>query len=828
MYEDDLPGGSDLSFSEEGNALMQPTPYWIIRTCLAPALLAAALTGILTSPAAAQEDWWPREWFPTDDNWFADGNWRTEDPNNPLGSPWLIAPTAESPVYINSSTVSPVIRDSDTNGTAVSDTLFIGWARSESSFSGTLTIEQGGHLHTSGNAALGSTGGSAADPGAIPRSGTVVVQNNSLWELFGDIVLGDPLFEGGHGSLTVKTGSTLATHNILSGLAPSTANLTVDGGTLRALSSETDFITVEMNVGFLGATIDTNGHDLGMSHTISGNGSLTKQGAGMLRLSGGNTFGNAGTGLTVQAGTLRADAANAIPNNVDLNVNGGVLNLNNFDVNGGALAGAGGELAVGTATLSLNHHADRTFAGIITGGGSDSAIVKGSDGTLTLTGDNPYTGDVEVHGGTLKLDGGALEHIDTLRLGFNGSPVALTIENGGILDHPSVAGNAAFGNVTIADPDSRWTLTSGNLLNVLGTMTVADDGVFEIQHADAQLAFMGDVNIGDGGGAGLLKVKTVSALSTGSTLNINHDGTDHHFTDDGSASGVPIVIINNTSVAHLGPGTTTLHGASTYTGTTTVEAGTLRAGAAGALPDDTAYTIHGGTLDLNGHMLTASALAGTGGSVDLGNATLTVDQADDTSFAGAVAGAGGLTKQGDGTLTLAGTNTHTGPTTIDNGTLRVEGSLTESTITVNADGTLAGSGSVGDVIVSGGTLGPGSSPGTLHTGSLTFGDSSLLVFELDGLSEISDLIAVDGDLTLDGILNVINLGGLEQGNYTLIDYTGNLIDNGLTLGSLPEEFGYVLDTTSTPGSVELHVIPEPASAVLLALGGLVLCVRSRR
>ncbi|HQA39075.1 MAG TPA: autotransporter-associated beta strand repeat-containing protein, partial [Kiritimatiellia bacterium] len=60
-----------------------------------------------------------------------------------------------------------------------------------------------------------------------------------------------------------------------------------------------------------------------------------------------------------------------------------------------------------------------------------------------------------------------------------------------------------------------------------------------------------------------------------------------------------------------GTGTLTVSGANTYTGATTVAAGTLKLGAAQALPDSTPVALAGGTLDLNGATVT-NALSGSG------------------------------------------------------------------------------------------------------------------------------------------------------------------------------------------------------------------------
>jgi fibronectin-binding autotransporter adhesin len=79
---------------------------------------------------------------------------------------------------------------------------------------------------------------------------------------------------------------------------------------------------------------------------------------------------------------------------------------------------------------------------------------------------------------------------------------------------------------------------------------------------------------------------------------------------------------------------------------------------------------------------------------------------------------------------------------------------------------------------------------------------------------------VDGSLILDGILQVTELAGFGDGTYRLFDYTGTLTDNQLDLESafLAAHPGSFIDV-STANQVNLVVLPEPASAVLL-LGGI--------
>jgi hypothetical protein len=91
------------------------------------------------------------------------------------------------------------------------------------------------------------------------------------------------------------------------------------------------------------------------------------------------------------------------------------------------------------------------------------------------------------------------------------------------------------------------------------------------------------------------------------------------------------------------------------------------------------------------------------------------------------------------------------------------------------------------------------------------------------------LVAVDGDLTLDGTLQITPNGSFGDfgSSYTLFTYSGMLTDNGFTLVGLPTG---LLDF-STLGQVNLLIpfpTPEPATAWLVALPLLVFGRKLRR
>ena len=198
-----------------------------------------------------------------------------------------------------------------------------------------------------------------------------------------------------------------------------------------------------------------------------------------------------------------------------------------------------------------------------------------------------------------------------------------------------------------------------------------------------------------------------------------------------------------------------------------------------------------------------------------------------------------VTKRGNGTWTnLTGTpNTYRGTTTISGGKYIMNGthSLEPSSPTTNpynltgpigdytvqTGGTLGGAGVIGsantliNVNVQDGTLAPGVSAGTLTVnGNLGFLDTSLLSYELTNNNfgvggGINDLTTVGGNLTLDGTLNVSVLSGTHltaAGSYRLLDYTGTLTDNGLSLGTVPLAAGLsAAINTTVLGQVNLLV-----------------------
>ncbi|MCK3842090.1 autotransporter domain-containing protein [Pseudomonas sp. W15Feb34] len=209
------------------------------------------------------------------------------------------------------------------------------------------------------------------------------------------------------------------------------------------------------------------------------------------------------------------------------------------------------------------------------------------------------------------------------------------------------------------------------------------------------------------------------------------------------------------SLTKLGAGTLALSGPNSYTGGTLVEEGILRADTGVGFVNNTAYSINGGALDLNGFDLIASKLEGKGGAVRLGTGSLTLDQSVNTRYDGSIEGSGGLTKSGSGGLILNGQNSYTGATLVRDGHLVIGDSdhpdaRLESPVTVSPGATLGGIGTLGALTINaGGRIAPGNSIGTLHTGDVTFDAGSVYSVEV-GPNGRSDLIDSAGVATLNG------------------------------------------------------------------------------
>lgn len=412
-----------------------------------------------------------------------------------------------------------------------------------------------------------------------------------------------------------------------------TAGYTLQAGAGGALATTGGFSVIDVDAPL--ATVNVG---------ISGNGGLTKTGAGTLVLGAANDYAGV---TTVSEGVLRIAASGSIGgagvvNSAGLEnagtINSGITNsgtLTSTGIINGALSNSG------TASLAgqLNGALGNTGSVVLTGATSGiTALTQDAAGSLDLGGFDTSIGSIS-GAGAIELDGASLT---TGGANGNTSFAGMISGAGGL----TKTGSGALTLNGVSDYSGATTVAQGTL-QVSATGAIGGSGVTN----NATLQNAGTI--------------ATSVVNTGSLVSTGR--IDGALTNSGTAS-----------LAGQLNGTVVNSGGVTLTGTTTgIAALTQTAGA---------------TFDLAGFSTTIASLSGAG-TVQTGSsaaATLTVGDATSTQFAGTIAGSGGLVKTGAGTLTLTGANSHSGGTLISGGTLQLGNGGTSGTIggAVVNDGTL--------------------------------------------------------------------------------------------------------------------------------------------
>lgn len=200
------------------------------------------------------------------------------------------------------------------------------------------------------------------------------------------------------------------------------------------------------------------------------------------------------------------------------------------------------------------------------------------------------------------------------------------------------------------------------------------------------------------------------------------------------------------------------------------------------------------------------SVLGNGGIIKLGDTNLTVDGDAQTTYAGVFDGTGSLIRGGtNGSTTLTGDNSaYTAAVSVTGGSLYVDGPNGKIGGSASVTGgALGGSGAIGgDVAVSGGGSLAGRQGQVLTIGgNLSVASDGIMTVAL-GAPEVagtSGLFNVTGDVALDGKLNITDQGGFAPGLYRIVDYTGTLTRNTMTIGDVP------VDTDVTQMSIQTSV-----------------------
>ena len=268
----------------------------------------------------------------------------------------------------------------------------------------------------------------------------------------------------------------------------------------------------------------------------------------------------------------------------------------------------------------------------------------------------------------------------------------------------------------------------------------------------------------------ILNNSTFGALNNGGTITNNNV-----INNDGAFSGSGTIInegtINNSNYLYTN-GTLTNNntinnnnGATLYNNNTLNNTGTINNSGTGIITNSGTGTLNIGVGGTSGTL--------TGNVSNSGS--LVFNRSNDSSYAGVISGTGTVTKSGTGTITLSGGNTYSGITTVGAGTLLLTGSISSSLLTtVQSGATISGTGTTGDLTInSGGFVTPGDNAiGTLNISGDYIQNGTYTCDVNSGGT--TDLIAVTGNATLGGTLNVVPAGTFASGQsvtYTVLTST---------------------------------------------------------
>ena len=292
------------------------------------------------------------------------------------------------------------------------------------------------------------------------------------------------------------------------------ATVSINNGTLGAYANWSSSLAMSLTGG---ATVDSGSNTIALSGVLSGTGSLSKIGNGLLTLSGANTYSGP---TTVSGGTLALNNSSA---SVDT-YNGGNIAINNGSTLEVTYTGTDGQYNFGGKTFTFDSN----------GGGT---ILTGSNVNFVSTSAN-----------TFATSGGAQDTIGGLSV-VNMNGVGINF------------------NLTRGTGASDLKVTTG-LDNSSGGLNLTGNGILEL---DVVNSYTGGTAISGGtlliASGGVLGGGSYSgAIANSGTLVFN---TSTNQTLNGSISGIG-------SLVEAGPGALALaSNYSTYTGGTTVNGGVL-------------------------------------------------------------------------------------------------------------------------------------------------------------------------------------------------------------------------------------------------------------
>ncbi len=533
--------------------------------------------------------------------------------------------------------------------TKLGDGLLIMNNTTDGTFAGTFTA-QVGQVRVTNSSALGGSGMQVdvVSGAAVHLLGTALTLSNNF-TLNGTGI-------GGTGALIDD--STGSTTNTISG------NITLgsDDGLIGVTNSGTTLI--------LSGVIDDGASSF----------SFSKNGNGILQLSGTNTFGNATNGVTVTAGQVTAANNSAfgvttapvvVNSGAAVAVSGSGLNIANGITLTGAGSGAGALFNAsgsntwsGTIAMSGNSSFGATGSDVFTLSGAVSGgfnFTKVGTGVIELNTTNSYTGTTLVSAGTLRIT-------NVNGLGNAGTHTSgVTVSSGATL---------ALSNIAIAP-----TLTLS--LNGTGAGSVGALSATGTSTWNGNITFAGDSTIAS---AGSLTLN--GTLNNAVNLTLSGAGSITLASTVGNSSALT-TITSNVNL-NVNGATVTTTGAQTYnnpidlgagtTFTTTSNGATTFAAITNATAQALTISTGSGAISLTGNVGSATAL----GAINL-NSTGTTTITGTVAAASLTTNTGGTTALNTTSIATSGTQTYN-----DNVTLGANPSVSTTGGVLTFNGSVVG------------------------------------------------------------------------------------------------------------------------------------------
>jgi autotransporter-associated beta strand protein len=554
-----------------------------------------------------------------------------------------------------------------------------------------------------------------------------------------------------------------------------TAGITVDSGASTA--------SVSLPVALSGSQAVTVafGANLGISGAVSGSGALTKAGPGTVTLTGSNTYSG---GTSLNAGTLdiHADSAlGAVPASASTNVTftgSATLQAGSPSVSLSANRG----IAIGnglTATLDTQGNTF-TINGSITNSTSTGILAKGgTSGTLVLAGSDSFVSGTTINtGGSTNVGAGIIELTNSAALGSN--PITI--------DGHNVTNNAVM------------TLQLGGGITIGSNVTYLVGGHqpgynVDLESLSGSNTFNGTLKINNtGGNYAISSDQSGTTFTLGGSITDAISNTNRGLIFEGAGNGAINGVISDgsgsiaTTFSGIAGTTWNVNSEQTYSGTTTINGGTVSLNSPQPIYGTLYGTPGGGSIVVNsgGTLLTnaintlegydnsnTSVTVNTGGTLANGPGTNHITNL--TLAGGTVSGSiyptnyGGFDVQSNYNVNVTANSTisalgfvfepNAGFNINTNVILTLSGSIIDPTVhsgvqlTTTGGGTLLVTGNntnTGPIQINGGHLhvGNGGSAGVLGSGTVILASGAAFNIDLAGNPSIANPITLEGTTSL--------------------------------------------------------------------------------